>query len=118
MSMRISEIDFSQLLDVRVDYLFKLIFGEDVPRLISLLNAIFANKRIDRVVTDVMFRPLPVALRAPYRGRNITPFLRLCLNTPFRTIIRAREIFKKRDNCKIHGSAGVYAGVFRKMRSE
>ena len=55
MSMRISEIDFSELLDVRVDYLFKLIFGEDVPRLISLLNAIFANKRIDRVVTDLTF---------------------------------------------------------------
>jgi predicted transposase/invertase (TIGR01784 family) len=53
--MRISEIDFSQLLDVRVDYLFKLIFGNDAPRLISLLNAIFANKGIDRVITDLTF---------------------------------------------------------------
>jgi predicted transposase/invertase (TIGR01784 family) len=55
MSTRISEIDFSQLLDVRVDYLFKLIFGNDKPRLISLLNAIFANKNTGRVVTDLTF---------------------------------------------------------------
>ena len=55
MSTRISEVDFSRLLDVRVDYLFKLIFGNDKPRLISLLNAIFANKRIDRVITDLVF---------------------------------------------------------------
>ena len=54
MSTRISEVDFSRLLDVRVDYLFKLIFGNDKPRLISLLNAIFANKRIDRVITDLV----------------------------------------------------------------
>ena len=55
MSIPISEIDFSRLLDVRLDYLFKLIFGNDAPRLISLINAIFANKRIDRVITDLAF---------------------------------------------------------------
>ena len=54
MSARISEIDFSQLLDLRVDYIFKLIFSKDVSMLISLLNAIFANKRIDRVVTGLV----------------------------------------------------------------
>jgi len=43
MNTCISDIDFSQLLDVRVDYLFKLIFGTDVPRLVSLLNAILQN---------------------------------------------------------------------------
>jgi predicted transposase/invertase (TIGR01784 family) len=55
MNIRISEIDFSQLLDVRVDYIFKLIFGSDERRLISLINAIFANKRLDRVVTGMSF---------------------------------------------------------------
>ena len=55
MSIPISEIDFSRLLDVRLDYLFKLVFGNDAPRLISLINAIFANKRIDRVITDLAF---------------------------------------------------------------
>ena len=55
MSTRISEIDFSQLLDLRVDYMFKLVFGNDKPRLISLLNAIFANKGIDRVITGLTF---------------------------------------------------------------
>ena len=36
-------------------YCLKLIFGNDKPRLISLLNAIFANKCIDRVITDLVF---------------------------------------------------------------
>ena len=40
------EIDFSKLMDLRVDYVFKLIFGaSDTRFLISLLNAIFANKK-------------------------------------------------------------------------
>ena len=38
-----------------MDYLFKLVFGNDKSRLISLLNAIFANKNIDRVITDLAF---------------------------------------------------------------
>jgi len=39
-----------------VDYLFKRIFGndDDKSRLISLVNAIFANKNIDRIVADII----------------------------------------------------------------
>ena len=41
------KIDFSQLMDLRIDYAFKLLFSKGDPRmLISLLNAIFANKNI------------------------------------------------------------------------
>jgi len=47
----IMKIDFSQLMDLRVDYAFKLIFGTgDTLFLISLLNAIFANKKIPRII--------------------------------------------------------------------
>ena len=39
-----------------MDYLFKRIFGndDDKSRLISLVNAIFANKNIDRIVADII----------------------------------------------------------------
>ena len=48
------EIDFSQLMDLRVDYAFKLIFGTgDTLFLISLLNAIFANKNIPRIIKSL-----------------------------------------------------------------
>ena len=48
------EIDFSQLMDLRVDYAFKLIFGSgDTLFLISLLNAIFANKKIQRIIKSL-----------------------------------------------------------------
>ena len=48
------EIDFSQLMDLRVDYAFKLIFGTgDTLFLISLLNAIFANKKIPRIIESL-----------------------------------------------------------------
>ena len=48
------KIDFSNLADLRVDYAFKLLFSEGDPRLlISLLNAIFSNKKIPRVVKSV-----------------------------------------------------------------
>ena len=48
------EIDFSQLMDIRVDYAFKLIFGTgDTLLLISLLNAIFANKKIPRIIKSL-----------------------------------------------------------------
>ena len=44
-------IDFYQLMDLRIDYAFKLLFTKGDPRLlISLLNAIFANKKIHRVI--------------------------------------------------------------------
>ena len=50
----ILEIDFSQLMDLRIDYAFKLIFGTgDTLFLISLLNAIFTNKGIPRVITSL-----------------------------------------------------------------
>ena len=48
------DIDFSKLMDLRVDYAFKLIFGSSDTRfLISLLNAIFANKKIQRKIESL-----------------------------------------------------------------
>ena len=48
------EIDFSKLMDLRVDYVFKLLFGsKDTRFLISLLNAVFANKKIPRVIKSL-----------------------------------------------------------------
>ena len=48
------EMDFSQLMDLRVDYAFKLAFGSgDTMFLISLLNAIFANKEIPRIIKSL-----------------------------------------------------------------
>ena len=49
--MKKFKIDFSVLMDLRVDYAFKLLFGTgDTLFLISLLNAVFANKKIPRVI--------------------------------------------------------------------
>ena len=48
------KIDYSILMDLRVDYAFKLIFGTgDTLFLISLLNAIFANKKITRTIKSL-----------------------------------------------------------------
>jgi len=48
------KIDYSQLMDLRIDYAFKLIFTKGDSRLlISLLNAIFANKKIRRVIKSL-----------------------------------------------------------------
>ena len=48
------EIDFPMLMDLRVDYAFKLLFGAgDTLFLISLLNAIFANKSIPRIIKSL-----------------------------------------------------------------
>ena len=48
------KIDFSKLMDLRVDYAFKLFFGTgDTLFLISLLNAIFANKKIPRIIKSL-----------------------------------------------------------------
>jgi predicted transposase/invertase (TIGR01784 family) len=48
------KIDFSQFMDLRVDYAFKLIFGSgDTLFLISLLNAIFANKKFPRIIKSL-----------------------------------------------------------------
>jgi len=42
----LAELDYSQLMDLRIDYAFKLLFTKGDSRLlISLLNAIFANKK-------------------------------------------------------------------------
>ena len=47
-------IDFSGLMDLRVDYAFKLIFGSpESSFLISLLNAVFANKKFPRIVKSL-----------------------------------------------------------------
>ena len=49
--LTIINIDFSRLMDLRVDFAFKLFFASgDTRWLISLLNAIFANKGIPRVI--------------------------------------------------------------------
>ena len=49
-----SEIDFSELMDLRVDYAFKLTFGSgDTRFLTSLLNAVFANKKIGRIIKSL-----------------------------------------------------------------
>ena len=49
-------IDYSQLMDLRVDFAFKT-FAEGNPEsLISLLNAIFANAKIKRVVKGVRLK--------------------------------------------------------------
>ena len=47
-------IDYSRMMDLRIDYAFKLIFGTgDTLFLISLLNAIFANKKIPRIIKSL-----------------------------------------------------------------
>ena len=52
--INIDDIDFSELMDLRVDYAFKLFFATgETRRLVSLLNAIFENKQIPRVVTGL-----------------------------------------------------------------
>lgn len=48
------QIDFDLLMDFRVDYAFKLAFSKgDTRPLISLLNAIFANKEISRIIKSI-----------------------------------------------------------------
>ena len=49
-------IDYSRLMDLRVDFAFKT-FAEGNPEaLISLLNAIFANAKINRIVKNVRLK--------------------------------------------------------------
>ncbi|MCL2406097.1 MAG: Rpn family recombination-promoting nuclease/putative transposase [Defluviitaleaceae bacterium] len=51
------QIDYFQLMDLRIDYAFKLLFTKGDPRLlISLLNAIFANKKINRVIKSLTIK--------------------------------------------------------------
>ena len=50
----LDNLDFSQLMDLRVDYAFKLIFGTgNTLFLISLLNAIFASAGIQRKIKSL-----------------------------------------------------------------
>ena len=45
------KIDYHSLMDLRIDFAFKSLFAKGDPTpLISLLNAIFANKKIQRVI--------------------------------------------------------------------
>ena len=44
------KIDYSQLMDLRIDFAFKTFVEGNPEALISLLNAIFANAKIKRVV--------------------------------------------------------------------
>jgi len=47
-------IDYSMLMDLRIDYAFKIFFTKGDPSLlISLLNAVFANKNICRIVKNL-----------------------------------------------------------------
>jgi len=56
-SKEILIIDFYQLMDLRIDYAFKILFTKGDPRLlISLLNAIFANKKINRVIKSLTIK--------------------------------------------------------------
>ena len=64
MGVCISSIDFDRLLDLRLDYLFKLMFG-DKQRLISLVNAVFINKKLDRIVTDLAFINTAIEKQSP-----------------------------------------------------
>ena len=53
-SHHVWDIDFSQLMDLRIDYAFKRLFGSsDSLFLISLLNAIFTNKKILRTIKSL-----------------------------------------------------------------
>ena len=50
----IIKINYSLLMDLRIDYAFKILFTKGETRLlISLLNAIFANKKIRRVIKSL-----------------------------------------------------------------
>ena len=54
---RLYKIDFNQLMDLRIDFCFKLLFSKGNPSmLISLLNAIFANKQIPRVIKTLVIK--------------------------------------------------------------
>jgi len=53
----ILKINYYQLMDLRIDYAFKILFTKGDPRLlISLLNAIFANKKINRVIKSLSIK--------------------------------------------------------------
>ena len=48
------DINFEELMDLRIDYAFKLVLaGKNTRHLINLLNAIFSNKNIPLIVADL-----------------------------------------------------------------
>ncbi|MCL1986455.1 MAG: Rpn family recombination-promoting nuclease/putative transposase, partial [Firmicutes bacterium] len=49
----LDNLDFTQLMDLRLDYAFKLMFVTEVQGLISLLNAVFANADIKRIIKSL-----------------------------------------------------------------
>ena len=60
-----TDIDLDKLMDLRIDFAFKLFFTiGDASRLISLLNAIFANKSIPRVVKSLKLLDPALARRS------------------------------------------------------
>jgi predicted transposase/invertase (TIGR01784 family) len=50
------KIDYSLLMDLRVDFAFKTFIEGNLEALISLLNAIFANAKINRIVKSVRLK--------------------------------------------------------------
>ena len=51
------KIDYYHLMDLRIDYAFKILFTKGDPRLLmSLLNAIFANKKINRIIKSLTIK--------------------------------------------------------------
>jgi len=52
----VANIDYSLLMDLRVDFAFKTFIEGNIEALISLLNAIFANAKINRVVKSVRLK--------------------------------------------------------------
>ena len=54
--MEILKIDYSLLMDLRVDFAFKAFVESNPEALVSLLNAIFANAKIRRIVKNVRLK--------------------------------------------------------------
>ena len=55
-NIEVIRIDYSQLMDLRVDFAFKTFVEGNPEALISLLNAIFANAKINRIVKSVQLK--------------------------------------------------------------
>jgi len=53
---KILKIDYSLLMDLRIDFAFKTFVEGNLEALISLLNAIFSNAKINRVVKSVRLK--------------------------------------------------------------
>ena len=50
------KIDYALLMDLRVDFAFKTFIEANPEALISLLNAIFANAKIKRIIKNVRLK--------------------------------------------------------------